>query len=156
MDRCSALLRYDGPARDLVARVKYRNARAAVGWLATGMAALVADAPIAVVTWAPTSPAHRRRRGFDQAELLARRVAAELDRPCRSLLARAAGPAQTGRSRADRRRGPSFTARRSLAGAAVLVVDDVITTGATMGAAATALRAAGAGSIVAVAAAHPA
>jgi len=96
------------------------------------------------VTWVPTSNARRRQRGFDQAELLARAVARELDRPCRSRLVRAPGPAQTGRSRTERLRGPTF----SIVGghgdpSAVLVVDDVLTTGATVSAAASTLRSAG-------------
>ena len=74
---CRALLAYDGPGRDLVARLKYRNARSVLPWLATGMAALTVAAgdEVDVVTWAPTTGQRRRERGFDQAELLARRVA---------------------------------------------------------------------------------
>ena len=68
LDHCLALLRYEGAGRELVARIKYRNNRAALQWLATGMAALVepllAGEPFAV-TWAPATPAHVRRRGFD-------------------------------------------------------------------------------------------
>ena len=75
---CRVLLAYDGPGRDLVARLKYRNACSVLPWLAAGMAALtvaVGD-EVDVVTWAPTTAQRRRERGFDQAELLARRVAA--------------------------------------------------------------------------------
>ena len=41
LDHCLTLLRYEGVARELVARIKYRNHRAALPWLATGMAALL-------------------------------------------------------------------------------------------------------------------
>src|SRR3712207_7831548 len=54
----------------LVARLKYRNARASLAWLARAMAALVDRRGTDVVTWVPTTPARRRQRGFDQAELL--------------------------------------------------------------------------------------
>ncbi|HEX8771251.1 MAG TPA: phosphoribosyltransferase family protein, partial [Acidimicrobiales bacterium] len=96
------------------------------------------------MTWAPTTGARRRERGFDQAELLARAVARRLGLPCRRLLRRRPGPAQTGRDREGRQSGPAFTTRRVTGPARVLLVDDIVTTGATVSAAARALRAAGA------------
>jgi predicted amidophosphoribosyltransferase len=161
LDDCFALLDYDGPARDLVARLKYRNLRASAGWLATGMAALVPAAAIDVVTWAPTTPERRRHRGFDQAAVLARAVARQLGVPCAGFLARRAGPPQTGRSRAERWQGPEMVPTRQLdrwAGATVAVVDDVLTTGASLTASARALRSGGAGAVVGLVAArtpHP-
>lgn len=143
IDACHALLAYEGVGREVVARLKHRNHRAALPGLARAAASLVDPAGVAVVTWAPTTPARRRARGFDHAELLARSVARALDRPCRRLLRRADGPAQTGRSAAERWAGPSFAARGRAAPGPVLLVDDVVTTGATVAAAARVLRAAG-------------
>jgi len=150
LDTCTALLAYEGVGRELVARLKYRNARAATGFLAAAMAALVDPGEVDVVTWAPTTASRRRRRGFDQAALLARLVARRIGRPCRPLLTRPPGPPQTGRAGAARRLPLAFVARPSRRGtderrrgARVLLVDDVVTTGATMTAAARALRAAG-------------
>jgi predicted amidophosphoribosyltransferase len=155
LDACRALLEYDGPARQVVAQLKYRNARATAAWLAVGVAGLVRPEEVDLVTWAPTTDQRRRARGFDHAELLARKVASELGRPCWSVLVREPGPPQTGRTLVERRDGPSFGARRTVMGASVLVVDDVVTTGATLAAAARALRTVGAARVLGVAAAHP-
>jgi predicted amidophosphoribosyltransferase len=156
LDGCWSLLAYDGPARELVTRLKYRNHRAAVAWLADGMAALLEPPPGAVVTWAPTSERRRRARGFDQAELLAAAVARRWGVPCRRLLTRSsASPPQTGLSLAARRRGPTFAGAPGAidAGAAILV-DDVVTTGSTLTAAAGELRAGGVGWVVGLTAAR--
>lgn len=150
VDDCRALLSYEGTGRELVARLKYRNRRVALPGLAAAAASLVGPGEVDVVTWAPTTGARRRGRGYDQSQLLARRVAAQLGRPCRRLLARGGGPAQTGRSAAERWRGPEFAARPPVPGR-VLLVDDVVTTGATVAAAAGALRAAGATTIIVLA-----
>jgi predicted amidophosphoribosyltransferase len=149
VDRFAALVRYDGAGRELVLALKYRNRRQALGRLALALAALVDDPAPAAVTWAPTTAARRAERGYDQAELLARAVARRLGRPARRLLRRAPGRAQTGLDRAERLAGPTFAARRCAG--SVLLVDDVRTTGATLAGAAVALRAAGAGSVEAIA-----
>ena len=138
-----ALTTYDDDARRVLTALKNRGERAWVAALADQMATLVPDVAGLVVTWAPTGDGRRRRRGYDQAELLARAVARRVGRPARSLLRRQAGPAQAGRSLAERRGNPQFEARRRCSGP-VLVVDDVATTGATLTAAARALRNAGA------------
>jgi predicted amidophosphoribosyltransferase len=150
IDECHALFAHEGPARNLVAGLKYRNHRAALPGLSRAAGALVPEG-VDVITWAPTSPDRRRRRGFDQSELLARAVARQVGVPCRRLLRRSPGPAQTGRSAAERWVGPAFEPSpwRRPAGTVVLV-DDVVTTGATVSAAARCLRAAGASRVVVV------
>jgi predicted amidophosphoribosyltransferase len=136
-----SLLRYEDEARTLVLALKYRNSRPALGVLTRAMAAVAAHRPVDLVTWAPTTAARRRERGYDQAELVARGVATALHLPCRRLLVRAPGAPQTGRARAERLDGPRLTATRRHRGP-VLLVDDVCTTGATLAAAAAALEAA--------------
>lgn len=154
-----ALLRYDGPARDLVSGLKYRNRRLGLRWLSAGLAGelLRRGVTVDVVTWAPTTSDHRRRRGHDHAALVARVVARSLGVPARPLLRRHPGPAQTGRSARDRwADGPRFSPMGQLVpGTRVLVVDDVVTTGATMARAASALRSAGASVVPAALARTP-
>jgi ComF family protein len=154
LDGLTAVFAYEGVARELIARVKYRNARAAVAWLADAMAARAATSGVDVVTWAPTTPERRRARGFDHAELLARAVSRRLRVPTRALLARRPGPPQTGAGRDARGAGPRFAVARPVGGLRVLVVDDVVTTGATLTAAASALRRAGAHAVTGLVAAR--
>jgi predicted amidophosphoribosyltransferase len=157
LDGWIAPLAYEGVVRDLVARVKYRHARATLPWLAAVLTnALGAAHPPAAfdaVTWAPTTPDRRRSRGFDHAELLARQVGGGLGLPAVATLARRRGPPQTGLASAARRAGPAFRARPPVP-RRLLLVDDVTTTGATLVAAAGALRTAGAVRIVAATAAR--
>lgn len=157
-----AAMPFDGVARAAIVSMKYRNRRTVARHLAELMVhRLALDAgprpTIDVVTWAPTSAARLRERGYDQAELLARAVARRLGVPCRRLLYRSHGVAQTGRSRADRLAGPGFRARPVERPIRVLVIDDVVTTGATLEAAERVLLAAGVDHVVlAAAAATPA
>ena len=143
-----ALRGYEGVVRDLLTGVKYRRGLPAVAVLAQAFDELRYEAGVLdVVTWAPTSVRRRRERGFDQAEQLARAVARRWRLPVRSLLARDDSPTQTGRSRSERLVGPGFRSRSLGGGPRVLVLDDVVTTGTTLRAAADALRGAGAGSV---------
>ncbi len=156
-----APLAFEGVARQVVHGLKYGNRRRVSKYLAQLMVhrlRLTAGdgsdaAGFDLVTWAPTSGARARRRGYDQAELLARAVAHQLGLPCRRLLYRSHGQSQTGHSRAERLQGPQFRARPTGQRVRVLLVDDVVTTGATLGAARRALALAGLTDVMCVAAA---
>jgi predicted amidophosphoribosyltransferase len=151
LDRALAAQPHDGVARELVAALKFRRLLPAAQLMAQQMAE---RAPVGALsgTVVPVPPATSRllRRGFDPADEIAVRLAGLAELPYRRCLARADGPRQVGRSRATRLASPPRV--RALEGAplAVLLIDDVQTTGATLSASARALRRAGARSVSAL------
>jgi predicted amidophosphoribosyltransferase len=106
----------------------------------------VAPVPADVVTWVPLSRRRQAERGFDQAKALALVVARELDLPVRPMLRRHGDDAGTQARRGGEARRAAMLGRFAPVGSAprrVLLVDDVLTTGATASACAAALQAGG-------------
>ena len=145
---------YVGAPRSLILALKLRGARSAAAPLIVGMARACRRTGVspACVTWVPARRTDARRRGFDHAEVLARGLARELGLPAaRSLARRGVQADQSGLDRRARlaNLAGAFVAPRPV-DSSLLLVDDLVTTGATAMACAAALRAAGGRRIVLV------
>ncbi|WP_087131186.1 ComF family protein [Microbacterium esteraromaticum] len=150
--RVQSALSYQGVVARSIRRVKEEGATMLARPLGRALATVLAPAAAggALIATVPTSRAAFRRRGFRVPELLVRRAGFAAQRML--LPARATGD-QRGLSRDERARNVSGSIRtRSPAerGRPVVIVDDVVTTGATLDEAARALRAAGFRSVRAV------
>src|SRR4029078_11989693 len=97
-------------ARELIVALKFRHRRAAADVLAKQMVRRLHLPRVDVVTWARTSNRRVRRRGYDQAEVIARAIAKQLGVPCIRLLYRAHGTPQTGKTRSERLGAPGCRA----------------------------------------------
>jgi ComF family protein len=144
------------PAADLVHALKYEGWRELAEFMGGALAELAPGGSLVVPV--PTTARRLRHRGYNQAELLARHLAAERGLPLVHALERpGGGRSQTTLAPTERRenvRGafrPSPGAVPSVAGADVLLVDDVLTTGATASEAAATLASMGAASVTLVA-----
>ncbi len=143
---------FEGPAEELIRALKYRgrgSVAAELASLAADPAAQLMGRGIDLLVPIPLHAVRRRERGFNQAELIARELSALIGTPVSrdALVRHRATPTQTGLGREARLVNVegAFRARSALvSGKRVLVLDDVVTTGATMLAAARALSAAGA------------
>ena len=157
-----ALSWYEGEWRQMLLRLKFAGrrqlARPLGHWLGRELAAEPAW-PVAAVVPLPMYRQKEALRGYNQAELIARAAAHELGLPLVRLLKKTRHTAsQTGLSLQERKRNVTgaFAVCRPLPpGRAVLLVDDIYSTGATMGEAALALQRSGLVVYGAVAAYNP-
>lgn len=154
---CISTLRYEGNVRKAIHRYKFNGVRA----YSRAFGALMArtaeehDLTAHLVSWPSVSKKRLRERGYDQAELLAYEVGKALGLPVLRTVDKSHRPAQSGiEGEAERRANllGAYTALRPerFQGKTVLLVDDVVTSGATLSECAKTLLLAGAGEVFCV------
>ncbi len=151
LDRAWSSASHEGVARDLVAALKFRRLLPVadliadrIQWLAPG--SLLSGTVVAV----PTAPLRSIGRGFDPAAEIAAALAERIGAPLRECLVRHGGGRQLGRRRSERIGHPPRIQSKGEVPRSVLLVDDVLTTGATLSACARTLRRAGAIRVAAI------
>lgn len=148
----TAMWYYEGTVRESLLRFKFRNRRSyAEGYGPLLAMKLQQDLPdFDVLTWVPISARRKRKRGYDQVQLIADAVGPELELvPVQTLKKIRDNPPQSGIQDPAKRRANVLGAYapadpENLAGKRVLLLDDIITTGATVSECAKVLRIAGA------------
>ncbi|HEX2240632.1 MAG TPA: hypothetical protein VHJ82_05775 [Actinomycetota bacterium] len=155
VDRVLIPCDYRQVVRRFVLDLKVRGLRGAADPLIDAMQRIVVESGVRGegIAWVPGRRHDIRRRGFDHAEVLAKGLAVRLGLPAHRYLIRRADTAdQTSLGIADRWRSVANAFGASNSPELVILVDDLVTTGATASACARALRAAGAESVELVAA----
>lgn len=160
IDKCVSPLYYKDKVRASVHRYKFGGCSA----YSRRYAALMSDCvennldcrSIDVISWIPLSKKRLRQRGYDQARLLAEEIAAKTGLPCRQLLQKVKNNSAQSLTRDAKQRHENVAGVYALddgadvSGLRILLVDDVVTTRATMSEAARILRKAGAKSVFGV------
>ena len=160
IDKCVSPLYYKDKVRASVHRYKFGGCSA----YSRRYAALMSDCvennldcrSLDVISWIPLSKKRLRQRGYDQARLLAEEIAAKTGLPCRQLLQKVKNNSAQSLTRDAKQRRKNVAGVYALddgadvSGLRILLVDDVVTTGATMSEAARILRKAGAKSVFGV------
>jgi len=154
--RAWAPVAYSGAARDLVGALKFRGATGAADAMAAQIAANAPPGWFDGVTLVPVPlhPSRLRSRGYNQAAAIAEALGWRTDAEVLDCLVRGgAAVTQVGRHRAERRARPvgAIRVHGSQLPSRVVLVDDVVTTGATLAACRAALVAAGSLDVAAVA-----
>lgn len=160
----AAALYYTGKVRNAIQRFKFQHKQQYADWFAAQMLPLLAERLDTwrpdLVTYMPIGFLRLHERGYNQAELLAKAVAEPMGLPCRATLRkRAFTPKQSKQKDAAARQKNAERALLPLKsaevrGKLVVLVDDIITTGATAAAAVKLLRDMGAARVYVLAAAR--
>lgn len=145
---------YENTVKEAITLLKYQRRRAAAAALAAMITPLL-KVDFDVITSVPPATSRLRQRGFDHGALIAKQVAAALQPPYQPLLRRTSNIQQVGKTREQRLRQADgvFAYTKPISGLRVLIIDDVLTTGATLAACAAQLKKAGAKTVWGAAAA---
>lgn len=158
----TAVWYYEEDVRSSLLRYKFSNQRSYAGAYGRMMAMRISrdiPADFDVITWVPVSAKRKRQRGYDQVELMARAVSQELGKPCEKLLVKHRdNKANSGLETAEERRANVLGVYRAeqteeIRNKRVLLLDDILTTGATASECARVLLSAGAKEVYCAAAA---
>ena len=156
---CTAPLWYRDRVRESHHRYKFSGVRAYAEPYATLMSQCVADHlydRFDIITWIPISRRRLRKRGYDQSQLLAQRIADKLDVPCVRMLKKIRHTKAQSKLKGESERRANVLGAYavcpdvSVEGRRILLVDDVLTTGATISECARMLLTAGAKQVVCV------
>lgn len=156
-ERARSAFRYEGVVGEAIKALKYHYSlwvtEDLVGMLLACLEAEYPQQPFDVVTSVPLHPSRRRERGFNQSALLGGALARRLRLPFQEGLLRRIRPSvsQTGLTASQRAANVCGAFRLGLfrrpAGQRILLIDDVMTTGATVNACSKALKKGGAASV---------
>ena len=156
LDGCYSPLYYTDEVRQSLLRYKFGGLRMYASVYGEFLAKCIDENRISCdsISWVPLSRRRLRQRGYDQARLLAEDLSARLSVPCLPTLRKNRNnPRQSATGNAEKRRRNvkgvyAAMPEADLDGKTILLVDDIVTTGATLSEAASVLQKAGAASVI--------
>ncbi len=159
IEKCVSPLYYKDSVRDAVRRYKFYGCRAYSRRFGAMMAECVENnldcGGIDVISWIPLSRKRLRKRGYDQAQLLAQEISAAVGVPCTPLLKKVRDNKAQSTTRDAKQRAANVAGVYELlpgtdvSGRYILLIDDVVTTGSTLSEAARVLKRSGAKAVMA-------